>query len=95
MCTNVYISRLLNQGADPSAATVKSAAAGAPPPPPPPAIQPPSEAPVAKSAAKDDSEADRAALFAAINKGSAVTSGMVYTLYHGHVFNCALLSRPS
>lgn len=62
-------------GADPSTAGAKSAAgAAAPPPPPPPAIQPPSDVPAAKST-KDDAS-DRAALFAAINKGSVITSGL-------------------
>ena len=89
MCVNVYITRLLNQGADPSTAAPKSAAAGAPPPPPPPAIQPPTDVPAAKTT-KDDAT-DRAALFAAINKGSAITTGKLqnvdpvymYAVYKG------------
>lgn len=60
-------------GADPSTAAPKSTA-GAPPPPPPPTIQPPSDVAAAK-APKDDAS-DRAALFAAINKGNAITSGL-------------------
>lgn len=88
MCVNVYISHLLNQGADPSTAASKSAVAGAPPPPPPPAIQPPTDVPAAKTT-KDDAS-DRAALFAAINKGSAITSGKFKHCSIYAVFNCVL-----
>lgn len=73
MCKRLHLLFVYGQGADPSGATVKSAAAGAPPPPPPPAIQPPSDVP-----ATQDDNANRAALFAAINKGSGVTAGEQY-----------------
>ena len=88
MCINVYITRLLNQGADPSTAAPKSAAAGAPPPPPPPAIQPPTDVPAAKTT-KDDAT-DRAALFAAINKGSAITTGKFYHYRMLILYTCML-----
>lgn len=48
-------------------------AGGGPPPPPPPAIQPPSDAP---STGGSDQSAQRANLFASINKGGDITKGL-------------------
>lgn len=50
-----------------------SAAGGAPPPPPGP---PPPPAPAAPSANSDSKEIDKSQLFASLNKGSGVTSGL-------------------
>lgn len=53
-----------------------AASAGAgPPPPPPPAIQPPENVP-AVSKSGNSTEAQRANLFASINKGANVTQGL-------------------
>ena len=52
--------------------------AGAPPPPPPPAIQPPTDAP--SGGGGSDLSAQRANLFAEINKGGDVTKGRSYLM---------------
>lgn len=71
------------QGGDASAAvsSAPKAPGGAPPPPPP--GPPPPPAPVASDAPAGGGEDTRAALFAQINRGTAITSGMLETQSKG------------